>query len=73
LLGDPFKISEREGNEKCNNIFVENPKGKRLFWRTRLRWENNIKKDLKGAGCHGTEWIQPVDGADEYQTLLNRE
>ena len=31
---------------------VKNPLGI-----TRLRWENNIKKDLQEVGCGGMDWI----------------
>jgi len=32
-------------------VFVWKPEGKRALGRPRLRWEDNIKKDLQELGC----------------------
>jgi hypothetical protein len=34
------------------------PEGKRPLGRPRLRWEDNIKLDLRGIGIDGANWIQ---------------
>jgi hypothetical protein len=30
---------------------------KRRLWRTKERWEGNIKVDLKEIGCEDVDWI----------------
>jgi hypothetical protein len=35
---------------KCIVVFVGKPKGKRPLERPRLRWEDNIEKDLQEIG-----------------------
>jgi hypothetical protein len=39
-------------NEKCidYNVLVGKPKGKRLLWRIKHRWKDNIKTDVKKQG-----------------------
>jgi len=34
------------------------PEGKRPLWRTRHRWEDNIKMDLQEVGYGGMDWIE---------------
>jgi len=39
-------------------VLVGKPEGKTSLERPRLRWEDNIKKDLKEMGCWGMDWIE---------------
>jgi hypothetical protein len=39
-------------------VLVGRPKGKRPLGRPRLRWEDNIKMDLREIGIDGTNWIR---------------
>jgi hypothetical protein len=41
---------------------------KRPLVRPRRRWEDNIKVDLKGAGCKDIDWIQMAQ--DRVQCLV---
>jgi hypothetical protein len=45
--------------EKRNacRILVGNPEGKRPLGRSRRRWEDNIKMDLREIGWDGMDWI----------------
>jgi hypothetical protein len=38
-------------------ILIESPKGKIPLWRTRRKWDDNIKMDLKGIGYADVKWI----------------
>ena len=38
--------------------FMGKYEGKRPLGRRRLRWEDNIKMDLKDVGCGVMDWIQ---------------
>jgi hypothetical protein len=48
------------------------PKGKRLVRRTRRRWEDGIKNDLRGlaGGCR-VEWIQLARGRDHWRAPVD--
>jgi hypothetical protein len=39
-------------------VLVERPEGKRPLGRSRCRWKDNIKMDLREIGIVGANWIQ---------------
>jgi hypothetical protein len=41
---------------RAYRILVGKPEGKRPLGRPRLRWEDNIKLDLRGVGWWGGAW-----------------
>jgi hypothetical protein len=45
------------------------PEGKSLIGRTRSRWEDSIKMDLKEIGWDGMDWIR-LD-TDQWRALVN--
>jgi hypothetical protein len=45
-------------------IVVGEPEGKRPLGRTRRRWADNFKIDIKGIGCKGVEWFHLVQDMD---------
>jgi hypothetical protein len=46
------------GEEKgVYRVLVGRPEGKRPLGRTRSRWEDNIKMDLREIGFGGANWI----------------
>jgi hypothetical protein len=50
---------------------VGKPEGKRLLGRTRRKWENNIKMDLKKVECGYMDWIQLAQDRDRWRALVN--
>jgi hypothetical protein len=56
-------------------VLVGKPEGKRVFGRTRRRWEDNIKMDLQEVGCLGMNWTELVHDRDRWwvrvYTVLN--
>ena len=42
-----------------------------LFWRPRLRWEDNIKMDLDEVGCGGMDWIELAQDRDRWRAIVN--
>jgi hypothetical protein len=48
---------EGGGQEMCMQVLVGKPEGKRPLGRSRHRWEDNIKMDLRegGVGGHGLD------------------
>jgi hypothetical protein len=43
-------------------ILIERPDGKRRLGRSRHRWEDNIKMDLKEIECEDVDWIHLAQG-----------
>jgi hypothetical protein len=50
---------------------VGRPKGKKPLERPRLRWENNIKIDLREIGIDGANWIRLPQGRVQWQAFVN--
>jgi hypothetical protein len=50
---------------------VGKPEGKRPLGIPRLRWEDNIKKDLQDVGCGGMGWIELAQDRDRWWALVN--
>jgi len=46
--------------------------GKRLLNKTRRRWEDNIRMDLREIGWEGVDWMRPAQNTDQWQALVNR-
>ena len=40
------------------------PEGKRPLGRSRYRWEDNTKMNLKDVGCGGMDWIELAQDRD---------
>jgi len=54
-VGHVVSMGERGG--VCR-ILVGKPEGNRPLGRTRHRWEDNIKMDLREVGCGGMDWME---------------
>jgi hypothetical protein len=52
-------------------VLVGRPKGKRPLERPRLRWEDNIKMDLREIGIIGVNWIWLVQDRVQWQGFVN--
>jgi hypothetical protein len=59
--------------EKRNayRILVGNPEGKRPLGRSRRKWEDNIKMDLRAIGSGGMDWIDLAQDRDQWRALVN--
>jgi len=44
--------------------------GKRSLGRSRRRWEDNIKMDLRQVRCGGMDWIDPAQNRDKWRALV---
>jgi len=60
-------IAEGRG---VHRVLVEKPEGKRPLGRPRLRWEDNIKMDLREVEW-GRDWMELVQDRDRWRTLVN--
>ena len=66
--GHVASIGERRG---VHRVFVGKSEGKRPLGKTRRRWEDNIKMDLKEVGCGGMDWIELAQDRDRWRALVN--
>jgi hypothetical protein len=59
--------------EKNNayRILVGKPEEKRPRGRTRRRWGDNIKIDLREIGWGGMDWIDLVQDKDQWRAVVN--
>jgi hypothetical protein len=60
--------------EKMNacRILVGKPEGKRSLGRSKRRWVENIKMDLKEMGLGGMDWIDLAHDRNRWRALVNR-
>jgi hypothetical protein len=58
------------GEEKVQS-FSGKPEGNRPLGRTRRRWEDGIRMDLRKIGWERVEWIQLVCDRGWWQALVN--
>ena len=54
-----------------HRVLVGKPEGKRPFGRPRLRWEDNIKMDLREVGGGCGEWIELAQDRDRWRAFVN--
>jgi hypothetical protein len=52
-------------------ILVGKPEGKKPLGRSRRRWVNNIKMDLREIGWYGMHWIDLAQDRDQWRALVN--
>ena len=60
-------MGERRGAYK---ILVEKPE-RRSLGRTRRRWEDNIKVDLKQVVRGASRWMDLAEDTDSWRSLVN--
>jgi hypothetical protein len=52
-------------------ILVGKLEGRRSFGRSRRRWVNNIKIDLREIGWDGIDWVDLTQDRDQWRALVN--
>jgi hypothetical protein len=59
--------------EKRNayRVLAGKPEGTRPPGRSRLRWKDNIKMDLREIGLGGMDWIHVAQDRDQWRVLVN--
>ena len=66
--GHVARMGERRG---VYRVLVGKREGRRLLWRHKRRWEDNIKMDLQEVGCGGIDWIELAQDRDRWRALVN--
>jgi len=54
----------------AHRVLVVKPEGKRPLGRPRIRWEDNIKMDLREVGVGG-DWVELARDRDRWWELVN--
>jgi hypothetical protein len=52
-------------------VLVGKPEGKRPLGRSRRRWEDNIKRDLREVGYGDMDWTELTQDRDRWRALVN--
>jgi hypothetical protein len=52
-------------------VLVWRPEGKRSLGRSRRRWEDNIKIDLREIGIDGANWIRLAQDMVQWRACVN--
>ena len=53
------------------SLNLNQPEGKRLMWRYRRRWEDNIKLDLQEVGCGDLNCVELAKERDSCRAIVN--
>jgi hypothetical protein len=61
-------MGERRG---AYRVLVGKPEGRRPLGRSRRRWEDNIKTDLREVRCGGVDWIGVAQDRDSWRALVS--
>ena len=64
-------VARLQEGECAYRVLVGKLEGKRPLGRSRLRFEDNNKVDLREVGCGGMNWIDPVRNRDRRRALVN--
>ena len=60
-----------EEGRSAFKMLTGKPLGKRPFWRTRSRWEDNIRMDLKEIGTNTRKWVDSAQDRNYWRALVN--
>jgi hypothetical protein len=52
-------------------ILMGRPEGKRPLGRTRRRWMDNIKMDLREICCDSMDWIDLAQDREQWRAVVN--
>jgi hypothetical protein len=59
------------GRGSVYRVLVGRREGKRSLGRTKHRWEDNIKIDLREIGVDGANWIQLAQDTVQWRAFVN--
>jgi hypothetical protein len=60
-----------EGGERCAQLLVGKPEGRRPLGRPRRRWEDNIRMDLQEVGGDRRDWMELAQDRDRWRALVS--
>jgi hypothetical protein len=65
------RVGRMGAKRNVYRILIGKPEGKRPLGRTRRRWMDNIKIDLREIEWHGMDWIDLAQDRDQWRALVN--
>ena len=65
--GHVVRMGERRG---IYRVSVGKPEGKRLLWRPRRTWDDNIRMNLQEVGCGVMDWIELAQDRDRWRAFV---
>jgi hypothetical protein len=68
MAGHVARMGEKRNEYR---ILVGKPEGKRPLGRSRRRWVDNIKIDLRQIGWDGMGWVDLTQDRDQWRALVN--
>jgi hypothetical protein len=64
-------VARRGEKRNAYRLLVEDPEGKKPLGRSRRRWVDNIKMNLREIGWGGMDWIDLAQDRDQWRALVN--
>ena len=71
MIWAPGYVARMGEGTGVHRVLVGKAEGKRPLGRSRCRWEDNIRMDLREVGCGGMDWIELAQDRDKWQALVN--
>ena len=65
------RLCSQNGGRRAFRILTGNRTGKRPVGRSRRRWEDNIRMDLKEIGINTRNWVDSAQDTDYWRVLVN--
>ena len=63
-------VAPMEQSRNAYSVLEEKPEGKRPLRWPRRRWEDNIKMNLREAGCDTGDWIYLTEDSDQWRAYI---
>jgi hypothetical protein len=67
----PWHVARMGEKPVTYRILVGRPQGRGPLERPRLRWEDNIKMDIREVGWVGMDWIELAQDRNRWRALVN--
>jgi hypothetical protein len=64
-------VAKIEEGRSAFKILTGTPAGKRPLGKPRLRWEDNVRIDLKEIGINTRNWVDSAQDRDCWRALVN--
>jgi hypothetical protein len=64
-------VGRTEKKSNAYRTLVEKLEGRRPLGKSRHRWVDNIKMDLREIGLDGVDWIGMASDRDQWRALVN--